>query len=650
MKKSAVIIHLDGIPGLVPLVGGYLKASALAEPDVRDAWDIELYRQGHHVKASIVISDMVRRAPDLVAFSVYTWNAGIVRRLLPVLRGLLPRTRFLLGGVEVASNAPRFVDRTWENFAVCDGEGEQTFRELLRELSEPRPDWQRVGGLTFARDGAWCTTTGKPRIQDLAELPSPWLTGVFDGFKDLEIALFETNRGCPFACEFCYWGGAIGQKVYAQDDARVREEITYIGKRGMGTLSLCDANFGILPRDAGLAEHMVATMRKYGKPRRIMFNSSKVRPDRVEEISRILFDGEMLARHVFSLETLSPRALEVAKRTSLAREPYQRIQRALNARRMNSLIELLWPMPGETLDSFKDGMSELIEVGAQAFLAYPLVWLNNIGYREHTEEYGVTLLPEDDPAGGAELVVTTNEVPFPDYVEGLRFIAGAYVLHDCRALHATMQLAAALGVARPREIVDAFVRFVEAQPSSPFVDHWRAQLACFEDMIKYTWRGEMSLVVLNSQRADADRLIRAFATSQPQWFEGPHGDLLREAVDYDLLARPYFYVQDECRVSAPLERLVVLESKPRAWLVRAHYDIPALVEALRTGTAIEPAQLEPHRLRLRIDHRSGQLFLMPNRTAYQQAWHLTQMMQEVCRIEPRCSAEGDAEVEASGAA
>src|SRR6185503_18877270 len=108
------IVHIDGVDGLTPLVGGYLKAFALADPEVRKHWRIELVSATCRVPASQLLRDLVRRAPDLLAFSVYVWNAGLVGRLLPALRGLLPpSTRFLLGGVEVMNLAPRYVERAW---------------------------------------------------------------------------------------------------------------------------------------------------------------------------------------------------------------------------------------------------------------------------------------------------------------------------------------------------------------------------------------------------------------------------------------------------------------------------------------------------------------------------------------------------------
>jgi len=47
---------------------------------------------------------------------------------------------------------------------------------------------------------------GPPRenILDLEKIPSPYLSGIFEG-KEYHHWVFETARGCPFKCAFCVW-------------------------------------------------------------------------------------------------------------------------------------------------------------------------------------------------------------------------------------------------------------------------------------------------------------------------------------------------------------------------------------------------------------------------------------------------------------
>jgi hypothetical protein len=306
---------------------------------------------------------------------------------------------------------------------------------------------------------------------------------------------------------------------------------------------------------------------------------------------------------------------------------------------MSSMIELLWPMPGETTESFKEGVDELLVTGAQGFLIYPLIWLNNTGYSENTAEYGVTTLPEDDPAGSGRIVVQTREVSFPDYLEGLQFSLAVYLLHDCRGLYATMQLLNALGLARFRDVLDDFARWMNERAGGPVAKLWRERLECFEDMVKYIWRGMLADAVLNHERKEFDRLLRAYFADRPAWSEGEHGDLIREAFEYDLVCRPYAFLQTPFELGVELERIRIVETRPRQRRVVCSYDFPALIRGLRTGQGLDRALLAPGEHAIRIDHRAFQLFLLPTRSMEEHHWLCTLAVQELARIEPRCTVE-----------
>ena len=96
------------------------------------------------------------------------------------------------------------------------------------------------------------------RLVDL-DIPSPYLTGVFDDIiANNEGYVFngtlETNRGCPFACTFCDWGGVARSKISKLEDSLVNETIEYILKfKSVKRLEILDANFGIFERDKHLS-------------------------------------------------------------------------------------------------------------------------------------------------------------------------------------------------------------------------------------------------------------------------------------------------------------------------------------------------------------------------------------------------------------
>ncbi|MEO0973792.1 MAG: cobalamin-dependent protein, partial [Pseudomonadota bacterium] len=289
--RTAVLVHLNVLQSVTPLTGAYLKSVAMLEPELARDWQIDLYSAHLSTPASQIITALVNAKPDLVGFSVYTWNVRLVQRLLPALRAVLPpTTRFMLGGVEVMNLGQQYVQSEWaQQVVVSNGEGEYAFRDYLLQLGQAQPDLSQVKGLSFWGDGGWVTNAPQPRIRSLDEIPSPYLNGVLD-LTDVDTALLETNRGCPYRCEFCYWGGAVGAKVNRFEEDRILEEIEYIGRAGARTIYIADANFGMLPRDITFAEHLVRTKEKYRHPDHVSFSTAKNSPDRVEQVAKILVD------------------------------------------------------------------------------------------------------------------------------------------------------------------------------------------------------------------------------------------------------------------------------------------------------------------------------------------------------------------------
>lgn len=639
MRLKATIVHINALVRVTPLVGGYLKSYALAEPEIRNNWDIELFSTYLTTPASEIIQYLVGSDSDVVCFSVYTWNVGLVMRLLTALRGVLPAsTRFLLGGVEVMNSANRLLDPRWDNVSVCNGEGERTFRDFLLQVSAEYYDPEQIIGLSFLNDGHWCSTASAPRIKDLSEIPSPWLNDIFDPMDMKEVALFETNRGCPFACEFCFWGGATGEKVNKVELDRIKDELTYMAERGTKSVDICDANFGMLKRDVEIAEHLVKLNQRFNAPYRMMYSCAKNSPERVEEIARIFTRAGMLHNQSISIQSLNEKALSLAKRSNIKRETYLRLQSRLNEWDVPSYIELIWPMPGETLDSFKDGVDELCNMGAQSFTIYPLLWLNNVGYADKHDEYGIATLPEDDPIGGGIVVIKTREVSFEDYINGLLFSMAVYLLHNCRGLYTTTIILNALGIASFQQVFNDFVEMMNRDDVDDDISAiWQRGRSRFEIVSKYLWQGKIADTVLHGSRSDFDQRLYKFMSEHPEWTseeKQPHAKLLNAAFEFDLLNRPYPYMQTPFDVGMSLEHLKVHERRRGIWVVDSPFNFPTIVKGLRVHGEVDPQYLQEQSVRLTINHRCRQVFRMPNKTEEEHNLHIQQAIREIGSLEP----------------
>ncbi|MEA2897874.1 MAG: hypothetical protein QOJ84_3489 [Bradyrhizobium sp.] len=610
-KRRATLVHINGMERVIPLAGGYLKAYAMADPELERKWDIHLHSTFvDNTAPSKLIADITETAPDVVGFSVYVWNAGLVRRILPVLRQFLPHAYFALGGVEAMDRAANFVDPTWSNVVVCNGEGEKTFRELLHALSNESPSFDTVGGISFYRDGELRTTKPHPRIKSLDEIPSPYLKGYFDR-RDFSVALLETNRGCPYACEFCFWGGAVGQKIHRLGSARLAAEIELLGQNKTRAVYMCDANFGIFPEDLDLAKKFVSTRIKTGYPRYVRYSSAKNNPDRAVEVATILARGNVLSVQPISLQTLSARALALAKRESISSDTYYRLQARTNEMGIASFIELIWPMPGETLDSFKKGIQDLCGMGAQAFSVYPLLWLNNVGYIGKEEALGVVTLDCGDANSSAKTVIQTSEVSFEQWVEGLMYTNAVQLLHGCRGLYHTCALVEGLGKAPRQVIFERFQQWMDKSSKTELSRVWRMGRQKVDEIYStLSWPGHLIDAALVTLRSEFDDTLRRFVQANDDIFGGDHAELISAAVDLDLLARPYVYANTPLGLGVKLEVMKIVEERTRGWLVESPYDIEHEIARLQTAS---PSDTPRGDTLIAIEHNRGQMYRMPRR-------------------------------------
>ncbi len=617
---TARLVHINAMRGITPLVGGYLKSYALEADGVADTWTIDLVS----ITIEQTVDEIVEAIappdspdPDLIGFSTYVWNFKLVMGALKRLRARFPDALFLLGGVEVMNRAESLLTPETTNVLVCNGEGEVTFRQLLVELGAEEPDVSRVGGISYVGpDGAIVATEPNERIKTLDDIHSPYLKGYFAP-RDLGIALMETNRGCPYHCSYCFWGGAVGQKIHRLGRDRVEEEIEYLGRNQCRSVLLCDANFGIFPADIGYAEKFVESRRINGFPMRVRYSSAKNNLERSLNVASILAEGKILTCQPISLQTLSADALKKANRDNIDQATYLALQRRTNELGLASFIEIIWPLPGETLDTFKDGLARLAQGGAQAFAIYPLLWLNNVGFQGREKELQVETWAADDAAGSGRNVVSTREVPFEDYLDGLMYGAAMQLLHDARGLANTMTLLDRIGIASMRAVCELFMEFMDRQQGQgAFACLWEAGREQFRVIrSNITWPGSLIYYALHEDRAGFDQIIRRFVQENRGLFTflagSPDPAGVARSVDamieFDLLARPYVYTNSEVVLPQGLVQLTLQGTTSRGCMVDVPLHVDEVLDTARlTGSTGEVWQPTFTSTRYEFDHSVNQ--------------------------------------------
>ncbi len=531
--KQVAFFEFSVFPSVFPLVSGYLEAAARQDPELEQAFAFQ--------KRSFVTGDpgiepaLDAIEADVYAFSCYVWNTGLIKRLLARLVARRGEAHIVLGGPQVMKRGQHYLSPDNERMLICNGEGERTFPAILRQLLQPEPDFAAVRGVSFYRDGELITTEPEPRIRELEEIPSPYLEGYMDATR-FTWAVLETNRGCPFRCTYCYWGGATNAKVHKYGEGRIIDEITWCSENSVMYVFIADANFGMLKRDIEIARHLAACKERTGYPLSVYFSSSKNTPERVSTVALILAEAGLVPTQPISLQTMTRDVLVAVKRENIKTESYAHLQHVLNERGVSSFLEMIWPLPGETLASFQDGIEQLCDLEADSFIVYPLLLIGNVELETQQEEYGLVSIDDPDPDSEARIVIASRDVSHEDYLEGVRLTYHVTSLYSLRGLsYVARYLNEAYGIGY-KALFARFAAHCRGRPRHPY-SAFIERIISANEQYKFSAIGGVVHNVLHTHRRDFDNLLADFL-SEAGWLDD---EAVALRLDLDLLRRPYVY-------------------------------------------------------------------------------------------------------------
>jgi hypothetical protein len=623
-RKVVTTVELTVFERITPLVSGYLEAYASTDPVVSKEFRFDKYTTSIKTPLETIAEVLLAKDSDVFAFSTYVWNVGLVRKLLVRLRQARPDVHIVLGGPQVMHHGLRYLDPADERMVVCNGEGEVTFTEYLRELTAPVPDLTTVAGLTMFRDGQLVTTPERPRIKDLETIPSPFLSGLIS--DEYSVSIIETNRGCPYHCGFCFWGAATNDRVYRFDEERVRDELTWMARNGTLFLYIADANWGMLARDVEFSEHIASLAREYRLPNVVYFSSAKNKPHAVTKITGIFQDAGLVASQPVSMQTLEPTSLKIIARDNIKLDAFGSVQDDLRDRGLSSFIELIWPLPGETLETFKHGIGTLCERDAHTIISYSHLLLNNTPIYHNREKLGLVTRPAGGEVAEAQIVIGTEQVTPDEFAEGMRYFYAVHAVHNTRSLRATAKYLTGKGITTFPELFSGMVEHWRGLPEDDAIVSYVERSirdALFYDVGNY---GLFVHMVLHEHRALFTRHLRDFVAAQPWWSD----PTARALFEIDLLNRPYIYSSTPLEeFDRPFDTVVVSATSGRTRTVELD---PSWHEELRRSVRLDP--LVPQGPRFVVDYKRLQYPYMTGQSIDHNANYCHGMIEKIENIAP----------------
>ncbi len=462
MKKNIYFIQPNTLLGnsvYFPYAVGVLSSYALQFEDISSKYELAgiIFKEDTTEEVMSAIEN-----PEIVGFSNYFWNYDYNLRQAENIKEKYPRCKIIFGGHQVARNSD-FLEKYHFIDILIFGEGELPFTRILRALDKGE-SLENIPNISFRNEAGEVIKT-EDKAEGVENYPSPYLTGIFDKLLNIPEGMefnaqLETNRGCPYHCSFCDWCDYdLPMRKFPME--RVKKDLEWISEHKISYCMCVDSNFGLFERDEEIASFAVELKKKNGFPDKFGACFAKNKTDRIFTINKMFNDVGMSKGVSLAFQSMSETVLENISRKNMNKNKLSEQLELYHKAGIPTYTELILGLPGETLESFSEGICELLERGQHDSInvfrceVYPNSTLSD---KDYMKKFGIKTainklninhcaISSAVFSGGLEYIIETSTMSSEDLVKATVFSACIQSVHchgllQCFAiyLHNTMSV------------------------------------------------------------------------------------------------------------------------------------------------------------------------------------------------------------------
>ena len=319
-----------------------------------------------------IVESLLALNPRVIGLGVYIWNVVETTQVVRLLKTLRPGIKVVLGGPEVSFEiGEQEICRLADH--VVTGWGDVSFPKLCRVLLDgPQPLMKVIAG-------------EQPPLDALA-LPYSEYTG-----EDIAKRLLyvEASRGCPFKCEFCL--SALDKTAWAFELDRFMAEMDGLYRRGA-------RNFKFVDRTFNLKVDFSVRILQFFLDRMVpdLFVHFEVVPDSLPDRLKALiaqFPAGSLQFEV-GIQSFNPEVQQRISRRQDNDKTAANLRWLVNDSQAHVHADLIFGLPGETLDSFAAGFDRLHGLGPHEIQFGILKRLRGTPITRHTADFAMAYDPQ----------------------------------------------------------------------------------------------------------------------------------------------------------------------------------------------------------------------------------------------------------------
>ncbi len=306
--------------------------------------------------------------PEIIALSVYIWNTGITRKLLPEIHKLLPDSKIILGGPEVSYNPQKWLEEfPFLHFIIC-GAGEVGFRYLLEKKLLVKERIIKIQNPAFN------------------EIKFPYADDDFPGLKDKYI-YYEASRGCPFKCSYCL-SSRSDQKLELRELKKVKQELDYLLGKKPKIIKFVDRTFNA---NKEFARNIWQYLIEIDPDTKFHFEVYPVLLE--EEDFKLLGKCPVyLFQFEIGIQSTNPATLKAIHRSNDWHKTKEKIQKLISIGNIHIHVDLIAGLPYDEFNDIKHSFNEIYSLQADHFQLGFLKVLPGTEIAEKIKEFGIECL------------------------------------------------------------------------------------------------------------------------------------------------------------------------------------------------------------------------------------------------------------------
>lgn len=310
------------------------------------------------------------RGRQIVGFGVYIWNVKQTTAVLRLLAAARPDITIVLGGPEVSHE---FDQQEITGLAdhIITGWGDLSFPRLCRDLIQGQSPVPKV-------------IVGEQA--PLARIALPYAEYSDDDLAH-RLLYVEASRGCPFKCEFCL--SALDKSAWAFDLETFLSQMAGLYQRGARNFKFVDRTFN-LKTDTSVRILQFFLDRLSGSAGELFVHFEVVPdhlPDRLKEMIAQFPPGVL--QFEVGVQSFN---VEVQQRISRKQDNEKteiNLRWLLEQSNAHVHADLIFGLPGETLESFVTGFDRLYALGPHEIQLGLLKRLRGTPIARHTTDFGM---------------------------------------------------------------------------------------------------------------------------------------------------------------------------------------------------------------------------------------------------------------------